>query len=75
MSVATITSKGQITIPKDVRTRLGLHSGDKVHFLIEDGDRVVFVPATKSIGSLKGIVAKPDKPASIEDMEATVKAR
>jgi antitoxin PrlF len=75
MSAATITSKGQITIPRDVRARLGLHSGDKISFIIEDGDRVVFVPVTKSIASLKGIVPKPDKAVSIADMAATVKAR
>lgn len=75
MSAATITSKGQITIPKDVRERLGLHSGDKICFIFEGNDRVSFIPVTKSIASLKGIVAKPDKAVSIEDMEKTVKAR
>lgn len=75
MSAATITSKGQITIPKDVRARLGLHSGDKIDFIFEDNDRVSFIPVTKSVTSLKGIVAKPDKPVSIEDMAATVKVR
>jgi len=33
MSAATITSKGQITIPKDIRAMLGLEPGDKVNFL------------------------------------------
>ncbi len=75
MSAATITSKGQITIPKDVRARLGLHSGDKIDFIFEDDDRVSFIPVTKSVTSLKGIVPKPDKAVSIEDMAATVKAR
>jgi AbrB family looped-hinge helix DNA binding protein len=75
MSAATITSKGQITIPKDVRARLGLHSGDKISFIFEGDDRVSFIPVTKSVTSLKGIVTKPDKPISIEDMAATVRAR
>ncbi len=75
MSAATITSKGQITIPKDVRARLSLHSGDKINFIIEGDDRVSFIPVTKSVTTLKGIIAKPAEPVSIEDMAATVKAR
>jgi AbrB family looped-hinge helix DNA binding protein len=75
MSTATITSKGQITIPKDVRAKLGIHSGDKICFIFEGDDRVSFIPVTKNISSLKGIVAKPDEAVSIEDMAATVKAR
>ncbi len=75
MSAATITSKGQITIPKDVRARLSLHSGDKINFIIEGDDRVSFIPVTKSVTTLKGIIVKPAKSVSIEDMAATVKAR
>ena len=36
--------------------------------------RVTFTPARKSITSLKGIVPKPDKPVSLEDMKATIRA-
>lgn len=75
MAAATITSKGQITIPKDVRTILGLEPGDKVNFLIDDDGIVSFVPMKNDITTLKGIVAKPRKTVSIEDMKATVKAR
>lgn len=75
MSAAKITSKGLITIPKDVRERLGLHSGDKICFIFEGEDRVSFVPVTKNIASLKGIVPKPNVSVSLEDMEATIKAR
>ena len=40
---STISSKGQITIPQEVRNRLGLSSGDRVEFLVE-GDRTVLRP-------------------------------
>jgi AbrB family looped-hinge helix DNA binding protein len=74
MSTATITSKGQITIPVKIRTGLGLHAGDKINFVM-DGDTVRFLPATKNITSLKGMITKPDTPVSIEDMKETIKAR
>ena len=46
MEIAKITSGGQITIPIDIRKKLGLKEGDKVIFL-EDGDKIVFANATK----------------------------
>ena len=46
MEIAKITSRGQITIPIDIRKKLGLKEGDKVIF-VEDGDRIVFANATK----------------------------
>ena len=46
MEIAKITSRGQITIPVDIRKKLGLKEGDKVIF-VEDGDKIVFANATK----------------------------
>jgi len=72
MTTATITSKGQVTIPKDVRSRLGIVTGDRVEFVeIEDG---VFhiVAATQDIQALKGIVPKPKKPVTIEEMNQAI---
>jgi antitoxin PrlF len=39
--IATMTSKGQITIPLEVRTQLGLRQGDRVEFALEDGTAVL----------------------------------
>ena len=75
MATATVTSKGQVTIPKQIRELLGLGSGDRINFVIEDDGRVTFRPATKDIRSLKGIVHKPGKPVSVEDMNATIRDR
>jgi len=46
METAKITSRGQITIPADIRKKLGLKEGDKVIF-VEDGDKIVFANAAK----------------------------
>ncbi|MCL2020075.1 MAG: AbrB/MazE/SpoVT family DNA-binding domain-containing protein [Oscillospiraceae bacterium] len=46
MEVAKITSKGQITIPIDIRKKLGVREGDKVIF-VEDAGRIVIGNATK----------------------------
>ena len=45
---STISSKGQITVPQEIRKRLGLEAGDRVEFVIED-DRTVIRPARSEI--------------------------
>lgn len=75
MPSATITSKGQITIPVDIRTMLGLHTGDRINFITNDAGLVSFVPATKNVTSLKGLIAKPTESVSIEDMKNAVKVK
>lgn len=52
MELARITSKGQITIPKEIRNKLNLKEGDKVIF-IEEGDRIIFT--TSSMIALREI--------------------
>ena len=74
MPIATISSRGQITIPVDVRTTLSLKKGDKVNFIII-GNEVKFLPVTKDITTLKGFIEKPAKPITIEEMNKTIKAR
>ena len=75
MATATITSKGQITIPATIRKALDLQSGDRVDFMVEDTGWVSFLPLTRNVMSLKGSVPKPDTPVSLDDMKATIKAR
>lgn len=72
MSAATLTSKGQLTLPKEVRQALGVGPGDRVDFVrMEDGNFAV-LPATHSVKSLKGIIAKPKKAISLEDMDRAI---
>lgn len=71
MDISTLTTKGQTTIPAAIRKRLNLQAGDKLQYLLE-GERIVLVPAKRSIKELKGIVPKPAKPVSLEEMDAAV---
>ena len=75
MAAATLTSKGQITIPQEVRQRLNLDAGDRVEFVeLPDGD-FVMRPAVQDVRMLKGMLRRPAKPVSVEDMKAAIRAR
>ncbi|MFT6861990.1 MAG: antitoxin PrlF [Akkermansiaceae bacterium] len=71
MDLSTLTSKGQFTIPVDLRRELELHAGDRLNCFVED-DRLIIVPAKSSIKNLKGCVPKPEKPVSLEEMNVAV---
>ena len=75
MASATLTTKGQITIPIAVRTALGLEAGDRVEFVQLEAGHFELVAATQSVSTLKGLVGKPAKPVSITDMNAAVARR
>ena len=74
MSTATISAKGQVTIPADVRRRLGLDSGDRIEFVEIEGGFAI-KPAIDDVRSLKGLLRKPAPPVTIEDMNAVVRSR
>ncbi|UJW87350.1 AbrB/MazE/SpoVT family DNA-binding domain-containing protein [Devosia sp. SL43] len=69
MATATVTSKGQMTLPKDVRDDLGLRPGDKVEFIKRDG-RYIIMPRNVPVASLAGILGKsPAGSMSIDEEE------
>lgn len=55
MSTATVTSKGQITIPHDIRKALGLETGDQVIFLVEEGQAFMQPVHRGGMASVRGI--------------------
>jgi antitoxin PrlF len=74
MPTATITSKGQTTIPKEVRDALGLHAGDKIDFVIDaDGKKATVLPVTLDARNLRGILKpKRKQRVTLEEMEAAI---
>lgn len=75
MTTATVTSKGQITIPVAVRTALGLSSGDRIEFIELADGQFAIVAATQSVTALKGMIRKPKKTVSIAEMNSAIAKR
>jgi AbrB family looped-hinge helix DNA binding protein len=74
MSLSTITSKGQITIPKSVREALKLQQGDKIEFVENERHEFVLKPATKKVAEVAGLLKNYQKnqPVSIEEMNEAI---
>ncbi|MFN3302621.1 MAG: AbrB/MazE/SpoVT family DNA-binding domain-containing protein [Roseateles sp.] len=70
MSNATLTAKGQTTIPKEIRERLALEPGDKLTFTALSDGTVVMRAKTRRLLDLAGSLTRPDQPSvSIEEMK------
>jgi antitoxin PrlF len=71
---STLTSKGQTTIPLQVREHLGLRQGDAIDFVVQPDGSVTMRSAKRDVRSLKGLLARPGmKPVSLSDLKAAVR--
>jgi antitoxin PrlF len=65
----TMTTKGQVTVPREIRDRLGLKSGDKMAFTMLSDGTVVMRPKTRRLADLAGSLTRPGQPkVAIKDM-------
>jgi AbrB family looped-hinge helix DNA binding protein len=73
---ATLTSKGQVTIPLEVRERLGLRAGSRVSFVLTADGAFELIPATGTVRDLRGALAAAAsaRPVSVEAMDDAVAA-
>ena len=72
MPTATMTSKGQTTIPREIREHLSLKPGDQISFSIEGG-RVVLGAKNRSLKGLAGILKRPGQKAlTVEEMNEAI---
>lgn len=69
---ATITERGQVTVPAEVRRVLGVMPGDKVAFTVRDGE-VRLVPAAFSLVSVYGSVKPSSKPENFDEVSRAAK--
>jgi antitoxin PrlF len=75
MANAKMTSKGQVTIPIEVRTELGLKAGDQMSFVKDEQGRFVLFPKNGSVKRLKGMFGKSSRTISIEEMNEAIATR
>lgn len=76
MTTATLTSKGQITIPKEIRERLVLHTGDRLDFILTETGDLLLKPVTRHVDEVFGRLGKPGQPVlSPADMDAVIQQR
>jgi antitoxin PrlF len=69
MTETTLTSKGQVTVPREIRDRLGLESGDKLRFTMLSDGTVIMRAKTRRLIDLAGSLTRPGQPkVSIEQM-------
>ncbi len=76
MPKTTLTSKGQVTIPKEIRQRLGLRQGDQLIFHFDESGRLTVEPASRNLlGDLPGLLhhRAGKRPATIEEMDEAVR--
>lgn len=70
---ATVTSKGQVTLPRAVRERLGVPEGGAITFALDEGTAVVITPADLSVRRLKGILGKPRHSLTLDQMDEAIR--
>jgi AbrB family looped-hinge helix DNA binding protein len=68
MAEAAVTSKGQITIPAEIRSAMGLKAQDRVVFTLMPDGTTVMRAKTRSIKSLKGMLKNPGRRVPVRDM-------
>jgi antitoxin PrlF len=76
VATATLTTKGQVTIPKEVREHLGVDTGDRLSFVVQEDGTVVVEPITRHVRDLGGLLKRSrHRPISISEMDEGIARR
>ncbi|MBI4768197.1 MAG: AbrB/MazE/SpoVT family DNA-binding domain-containing protein [Deltaproteobacteria bacterium] len=70
--IATVTSKGQVTLPAEARKKLKITPGCKLEFVVIDHEKLEVIPVVETVTSLKGMVPKPKKTLSLAEMDKAI---
>ena len=74
MTAAIVSTKGQVVIPARIRSELGVEAGSRIEF-VKTADGWLIKPATLPVTALKGVLTRPKKPVSVEDMNRAIRRR
>ncbi len=69
---AIVSSKGQVTLPADIRKRLGIAAGTRLEFVVRGDDLLGIVKVGGSVRELKTALGKPLRAMSLQDMESAI---
>jgi antitoxin PrlF len=73
---STLSTKGQITLPKGIREKLDLDAGDSIDFVIQPNGDVLLKPAKFDVRELEGILkSRKKRPVTVEEMNEAVRSR
>lgn len=76
MPTATLTTKGQVTIPKEVREHLGVDTGDRLSFVVQRDGTVIVRPITHHVRALGGFLRRPgQRRVSTDEMDEAIATR
>ena len=76
MPLATLTSKGQVTIPKSIRSQLRLHSGDQLDFVVHDDGTITLRKRALRVDDVFGAFAdRATRPISVEELDEVISAK
>jgi antitoxin PrlF len=70
--LATLSSKGQITIPVSLRNKLNLKTGDAVDFIQIKDESIELIPVRTPVQALKGIIDKPERAITLAEMDNAI---
>ena len=76
MALATLTTKGQLTIPKEIRESLKLHTGDKIEIIVTEKREAIIRPISKKVDDIFCKLHRPGRKAvTLEAMDDAVRER
>ena len=76
MALATLTTKGQVTIPKKIRESLKLHTGDKIEIIVTENREAIIRPISKKVDDIFCKLHNPDrKTVTLEAIDDAIRNR
>ncbi|MDR1188089.1 MAG: AbrB/MazE/SpoVT family DNA-binding domain-containing protein [Bifidobacteriaceae bacterium] len=72
MPSSTVTSKGQLTVPAEIRRQFGIEPGTRVDFYPVPGGTITMIPRTQSAADLAGMLGPTDVRLTVEEMNEAI---